>query len=49
MDEEIAIIDELTRREKITNFLIKNKKKVYSVLILILTTLFLIFYLLDVK
>ena len=27
MDEEIAIIDELTRREKIVNFLIKNKKK----------------------
>ncbi len=49
MDEEIAIIDELTRREKITNFLIKNKKKVYLVLILILVTLFLIFYLSDVK
>ena len=27
MDEEIAIIDELTRREKFTNFIINNKKK----------------------
>ena len=38
MDEEIAIIDSKTRREKIINFLLKNKKK----LILIIAILVLI-------
>jgi len=38
MDEEIAIIDNKTRREKIINFLLKNKKK----LILIIAILVLI-------
>jgi len=38
MDEEIAIIDNKTRREKIINFLLKNKKK----LILIIAFLVLI-------
>jgi len=49
MDEEIAIIDELTRREKFTNFIINNKKKIYLVLGSVLFILFLIFYLLDLK
>jgi len=49
MDEEIAIIDELTRREKIVNFLIKNKKKIYLILVSALVLLFLIFYFLDFK
>jgi len=49
MDEEIAIIDELTRREKIVNFLIKNKKKIYLILVSTLVLLFLIFYFLDLK
>ena len=38
MDEEVAIIDNKTRREKIINFFVKNKKKIVliiAVLILI--------------
>jgi len=49
MDEEIAIIDQLTRREKIINFLVKNKKKIYLILGSVLAILFLIFYFLDFK
>ena len=29
MDEDLAIIAEGTKREKMKNFLIKNKKKIY--------------------
>ena len=37
MDEEISIIDSNTRNEKIKNFLINNKKKIISsVLILVI-------------
>ena len=36
MDEEIAIIDEKTRNEKIKNFFIKNKKFIFSGLAFIL-------------
>ena len=41
MDEEIAIIDEKTRNEKIKNFFIKNKKLIISALtLLVLIVLF---------
>ena len=43
MDEEIAIIDSNTRKEKIKNFFITHKKKLiisFSVLILILFSYF---------
>ena len=36
MDEEITIINEKTRNEKIKNFLIKNKKLLISLVIFLL-------------
>ena len=36
MDEEISIIDEKTRNEKIKNFFIKNKKKIISFISIII-------------
>ena len=47
MDEEISIIDQNTRREYIKNFLIKNKKKIYFFLVLILISIFSIFLYLE--
>ena len=43
MDEEISIIDEKTRNEKIKNFFIKNKKKIISFISIIIILVF-IFY-----
>ena len=40
MDEDISIIDTNTRNEKIKNFFIKNKKKLISILVIILLITF---------
>ena len=48
MDEDFAIITENTRREKIRNFFIKNKKKIYFLTGLILITVFSTFFYLDI-
>ena len=40
MDEDISIIDTNTRNEKIKNFFIKNKKKLISILVIILLIIF---------
>jgi len=48
MDEEdLAIIAKSTRREKIKNFFIKHKKKIYFLMSLILLTIFSTFFYLD--
>ena len=39
MDEEITIIDSNTRNEKIKNFFIKNKKKLISILVVLILTI----------
>ena len=36
MDEEVTLIDTRTRNEKIKNFIIKNKKKLISVLLIVI-------------
>ena len=43
MDEEIAIIDEKTRNEKVKNFLIKNKKILISIVLFLILSL-VVFY-----
>ena len=40
MDEDISIIDTNTRNEKIKNFFIKNKKKLISILVIVLLIIF---------
>ena len=40
MDEEITIIDEKTRNEKIKNFFINNKKTIFSGIIVVVLTIF---------
>ena len=47
MDEEISIIKDNTRRERIKNFLIENKNKIYFLLGSILLSVFLVFFYLD--
>ena len=47
MDEDLAIIEEKTRKEQIKGFLIKNKKIIYSFLALLLITFFSFFFYLD--
>ena len=47
MDEDLAIIGENTRKEKIKNFFLKHKKKIYFLTGLILLTIFLTFFYLD--
>ena len=47
MDEDLAIITENTRREKIKNLFIKHKKKIYFLIGLILLTIFSTFFYLD--
>ena len=47
MDEDLAIIAKNTRREKIKNFFIKHKKKIYFLTGIILITIFSIFFYLD--
>ena len=40
MDEELIIIDSSTRREKIKNFLINNRKLLISIIIVLILALF---------
>ena len=47
MDEDIAIIDEKTRNEKIKNFFVQNKK-LLVVSILFIVLIFLSFYLFQI-
>ena len=47
MDEDLAIIEEKTRKEQIKVFLIKNKKIIYSFLALLLISFFSFFFYLD--
>ena len=47
MDEDLAIIAANTRKEKLKNFFIKYKKKIYFLMGLILLTIFSTFYYLD--
>ena len=47
MDEDLAIIEEKTRKEQIKGFLIKNKKIIYSFLALLLISFFSFFFYLD--
>ena len=47
MDEDIAIIDEKTRNEKIKNFLVQNKKLLVASILFIVLIL-LIFYLFKI-
>lgn len=43
MDEDISIINNETRKEKIINFFINNKKKLITILVFILLTIFAFF------
>ena len=47
MDEDLAIITTNTKREKIKNFFIKHKKKIYFLIGLILLTIFSTFFYFD--
>ena len=47
MDEDLAIIEEKTRKEQIKGFLIKNKKIIYSFLALLLISIYSFFFYLD--
>lgn len=47
MDEDLAIIAENTRREKIKNFFTKHKKKIYFLMSFILLIIFSTFFYLD--
>ena len=47
MDEDLAIIASNTQKEKIKNFFIKHKKKIYFLTSLILLTILSIFFYLD--
>ena len=49
MDEEIAIINENTRYEKIKNFFINNKNKLISIVVFLLLVLFGFFFYQDYK
>ena len=49
MDEDLAIITENSRREKIKNFFIKHKKKIYFSIGIILFTIVSTFFYLDIK
>ena len=48
MDEDLAIIAKNTRKEKIKNFFIKHKKKIYFLMALILLSIFSVFFYLDI-
>ncbi len=47
MDEDLAIIESNTRKEKIKNFFVKNKKKFYSLIAIILLVVFSTFFYFD--
>jgi predicted negative regulator of RcsB-dependent stress response len=48
MDEDLAIIAKNTRKEKIKNFFIKHKKKIYFLIGFILLSIFSVFFYLDI-
>jgi len=49
MDEDIAIIDANTRSEKIKNFYLNNKKKIFSLILVIIFLTFGYFFFQDLK
>ena len=49
MDEEIAIISKDAKNEKIKNFILKNKNKIYSFIFIFITFIFSTFFYLDYK
>jgi len=49
MDDEIILINKETRNEKIKNFILKNKKKIYSFIFIFITLIFSIFFYQDYK
>jgi hypothetical protein len=49
MDEEIAIISKDAKNEKIKNFILKNKNKIYSFIFIFITFIFSIFFYQDYK
>ena len=49
MNEDLLIIEERTRREKINNFYKKNKSKIFSFLIIIFLLIISIFFYFDLK
>ena len=44
MDEDLNIINTKTRTEKIKEFLVKNKKTIYTLLTLTLISIFSVFF-----
>ena len=49
MDEEIAIISKDAKNEKIKNFILKNKNKIYSFIFIFITFIFSTFFYQDYK
>jgi len=49
MDEEVAIIDEKTRNEKIKNFIIENKKSIIVIISIMIISLIAIFTFNEIK
>ena len=49
MDEEITIINKDARNEKIKNFILNNKNKIYSFIIIFITFIFSVFFYQDYK
>ena len=49
MDEEIAKIGKDARNEKIKNFILKNKNKIYSFIFIFITFIFSTFFYQDYK
>ena len=49
MDEEIAIINKEARSDRIKNFILNNKKKIYSFIIIFITFIFSAFFYQDYK
>ncbi len=43
MDEDISIVNEETRKQKIINFFLDNKKKIISILLILIFLIFAIF------
>ena len=49
MDEEITIISKDAKNEKIKNFILKNKNKIYSFIFIFITFIFSTFFYQDYK
>ena len=49
MDEEIAIINKEARSDRIKNFILNNKNKIYSFVIIFITFIFSVFFYQDYK